>query len=140
MSYHTPPPLHRHIPHPHASRGPLYRARDGMIFGVCKGLAERAELKTTWIRLVFILALVLTGIWPMVIIYTIAAIFMKPAPMQPLQSDDARDFYNSYVTDRSWALKRLHRKLSDLESRTSRMEDEVVDREFDWEQRLHRGT
>ncbi|MDP0501599.1 MAG: PspC domain-containing protein [Verrucomicrobiota bacterium JB022] len=121
------------------STGPLYRARDGMIFGVCKGLANRAELNVFWVRLLFVVGLLMTGIWPMLIIYLLAAIFMRPEPMIEPQDDEARDFYNSYATDRTWAMRRLRNKLRDLESRTTSLEGRVVDREYSWEQRLRSG-
>lgn len=122
-----------------SSSGPLYRARNSMIFGVCRGLANRAELGVCWVRFLFVLGALLTSILPMVIIYLIAAVFMKPEPVIQPQDDEARDFYNSYATDRTWALRRLRNKMRDLEARTSNLEGRVTDREYSWEQRLRSG-
>lgn len=114
----------------------LYRSRNGAIFGVCRGLALYFELPVWAVRLLAIFAAFLTGIWPMVLLYLIAAIFMKPAPTQAPHDEDGWEFYNSYVTDRRMALSRLKRKFDTLEKRTRRMEAIVTDREYDWDRRF----
>ncbi len=60
--------------------GRLYRSRDGMIFGVCKGLADCWNLRVFWVRIVAVAILLCTGIFPIVFIYLIAALLMKPEP------------------------------------------------------------
>lgn len=53
----------------------LYRsATDKMIAGVCAGLAEYFQLDPTVVRLIAVLLLLLTGIFPLVIFYLIAAV------------------------------------------------------------------
>ncbi len=121
-------------------RRPLYRSRDGWIFGVARGLADYADLPVFWIRLGLLVAFVFSGFWPVAVLYLIAAFFIKPEPVLQPQTDDAWEFYNSYASSRSMALARLKRQLDQLERRTRRMESIVTAREFDWEQRLHSGT
>lgn len=116
----------------------LYRSRSGMIFGVCKGLANYADISTFWIRLAAVITLFLTGFWPIVIIYIVAAIFMKPAPRIAPENVEDWEFYNSYATDRKMALLGLRKKFDGIERRTRRLESIVTSREFDWERRLGR--
>jgi phage shock protein PspC (stress-responsive transcriptional regulator) len=59
----------------------LYRSRDGLLFGVCKGLAEYFNLSVFWTRVVAVIILLCTGLWPVVGVYLLAALLMKRAPM-----------------------------------------------------------
>ncbi len=121
---------------PFSSHRTLYRSRSGMIFGVCKGLANYSDISAFWIRLAAIVALFLTGLWPIVIIYIMAAIFMKPAPLIAPQNVDDWEFYNSYTTDRRIALTSLKKKFDGIERRTRRLEGIVTSPEYDWDRRL----
>ena len=118
------------------SRRRLYRSRDGMVFGVCQGLADYSELSVFWLRVILIAAFIFSGFFPVVFLYLIAAIIMKLEPVHPVNSDDDLEFYQSYASDRAMALSRVRRKLKHLERRTRRMESHVTAREFDWDARL----
>lgn len=58
----------------------LYRSRDGVLFGVCRGLAEYFDLSVFWIRVITLISLVLTGFFPVGLAYILAALIMKPEP------------------------------------------------------------
>lgn len=118
----------------------LYRSRRGWIFGVCQGLAEYADLSVGWVRFAAFLALMITGFWPMVLIYIVAAIFLKPAPVVELKDEEDWDFYQTYVSDRKMALSRLKRRCEALDRRTRRMETIVTNREYDWDRRFQSET
>jgi phage shock protein C len=118
----------------------LYRSRRGWIFGICQGLADYADLSVCWVRLAAFIALMITGFWPMVLIYIVAAIFLKPAPVVELKNEDDWDFYQTYVSDRKMALSRLKRRCEALDRRTRRMENIVTDREYDWDRRFQSET
>jgi phage shock protein C len=118
-------------------RGGLYRSRDGRILGVCKGLAEYFDFPVFWLRVIAFVLLLISGIWPMVIVYFVAALLMKPEPVLPLETEGEQEFYNSYANSRRMALGRLKRTYDNLDRRIRRMEDIVTNREYDWERRLH---
>ena len=118
-------------------RPPLYRARDGVIFGVCKGIARHLDFPVFWMRVITAIAFLLTGIWPILIAYIVGALMMKPEPVIPFETEDDQEFYNSYVSSRSMALGRLKRTFDNLDRRIRRMEDIVTARDYDWESRLH---
>ena len=63
----------------HHSTG-MYRSRDGMIAGVCKGIADHFDWSVTWIRVGVVCAAVLLAFWPVVIGYAAAALLMKKEP------------------------------------------------------------
>ncbi len=118
-------------------QGRLYRSRDGIILGVCKGIAEHFDFSVFWARVITILILFFSGFWPIVVLYFIAALLMKPEPVIPIQTDEEQEFYDSYLYSRKGAAERLRRRYNSLESRIQRMEHYVTSREFDWENRMH---
>jgi len=79
---------------------------------------------------------VFTGFWPTLFLYVVAALVMRPEPVVPLENDAEEEFYNSYVTDRSMALRRLKRMFMRLDQRIQRMESVVTSPEFTWERRM----
>ncbi|MCL4734251.1 MAG: PspC domain-containing protein [Candidatus Omnitrophica bacterium] len=118
-------------------RPPLFRARNGKILGVCLGISRHLEIPVKWIRLMAILGCIMTGIWPGVALYAVAALLMKPEPVVPFQSVEDEDFYNTYVSSRSMALHRLKKTFENLDRRIRRMEDIVTAPDYDWDSRLH---
>ncbi len=119
-------------------RGGLYRSRDGIILGVCKGIAGYFDFSVFWARVITLIFLFFSGFWPIMIIYFIAALLMKPEPVLPIQTDEEREFYDSYIYSKKGATDRLKRRYNNLERRIQRMENYVTSREFDWEHRLNR--
>ena len=73
---------------------------------------------------------------PVVGLYLIAALLMKPAPVVPLSTADEQEFYDSYANSRHLAVVRLKRRYRNLERRLQRMEHTVTSREFDWNEKL----
>lgn len=121
-------------------QGGIYRSRSGMIFGVCKGLAEHFNVSVFWTRVVAVVAFLLSGIWPVGVLYILAALLMKPEPVVPIETEEAQEFYNSYLSSRNLALHRLKRTFDNLDRRIQRMESTVTAREYDWERRLNEGV
>ncbi len=115
----------------------MYRSRNGIILGVCKGIANYFDLSIFWIRAGAVIILLLSGLWPMVGIYLVAALLMKPEPMRPLEDENEREFYHSYVNSPSSAAQRLKKKFQDLDRRIRRMEDTVTGREYEWERKFN---
>lgn len=118
----------------------VYRARDGAVFGVCKGLARHFDISLFWVRFFTVLAALFTGVWPVALLYVAAALLLKPEPAIPLQNDAEQEFYNSYSTSRAAALGRLKRTYDSLERRLRRLEDSVTAREYDWQRRFNEGN
>lgn len=118
------------------TRHGMYRSRQGVFLGVCRGLAEHFDFSTFWIRAGFIVMFLLTGFWPVMAIYIVAALLMKPRPVKPINNEEEQEFYDSYVTSPSSAAQRLKRQFEKLDRRINRMEDTVTSREFEWEQKF----
>jgi len=116
----------------------IYRSRSGVVMGVCKGLAQYFDLGVFWVRLIAVVAMVFTAFWPVLGLYFLLAILMKPEPVLPLRDDSEREFYESYTSSRSMAMGRLKRRFDDLDRRLQRMEHIVTSRDYEWEKRFSR--
>ncbi|MGD8256338.1 MAG: envelope stress response membrane protein PspC [Desulfobacterales bacterium] len=119
------------------SRNGIYRSRSGILLGVCRGLADHFDFSVFWARTIAILFLFITGFWPAIGLYLIAALLMKPEPVIPIETDAEKEFYDSYTHSRHQAAHRLKRRFQNLERRIRRMEDIVTAREFDWDEKLN---
>ncbi|MBI5093148.1 MAG: PspC domain-containing protein [Candidatus Hydrogenedentes bacterium] len=113
----------------------LYRSRNGVIFGVCRGVAEYMGFDVFWTRVAALA--VLFFVWPVLgWVYVLAALLMKPEPVIPLTSEEDSEFYDSYTRSRTMALHRLKRTFDALDRRIQRMESIVTARDYDWDRRL----
>ena len=119
------------------TRSGIYRSRKGVIFGVCRGLAEHFDFSIVWARVIAVIFLLVTGFWPVIGLYLIAALLMKPAPVIPIKTEAEQEFYDSYANSRHLAARRIKRRYENLERRIRRMEHIVTAREFDWEDKLN---
>jgi phage shock protein C len=120
-------------------QGGLYRSRDGVILGVCKGISEYFDFSLFWIRAIMILLFLISGFWPLTALYFIAALLMKPKPVVPIDNDEEQEFYESYVNSRKGAVDRVKRRFQNLDRRIQRMEHTVTAKEYDWERRFNSG-
>ena len=120
------------------SRRGLYRSRNGIIFGVCRGVAEYFDFSVFWARMITVVLLFITGLWPLVGIYIVAALLMKPEPVIPIETEAEKEFYDSYTHSRHGAAQRLKRRYKNLERRIRRMEHVVTTPEFNWEKRFNK--
>jgi phage shock protein C len=118
-------------------QGGIYRSRNGVFLGVCKGIAEYFDFSVFWVRMALVILFVFSGFWPVIGIYLVAAFFMKPKPVKPIESEEEREFYDSYVHSPKTAAQRLKKKFDELERRIRTMEDKVTGREYEWERRFH---
>jgi phage shock protein C len=120
------------------SRDGIYRSRKGVIFGVCRGMAEHFDFSVIWARLIAIIFLFVSGFWPAIGLYLIATLLMKPEPVVPIENEAEKEFYDSYTHSRHMAAQRLRRRFENLERRLQRMEHIVTTHEFDWENKLEK--
>lgn len=119
-----------------ARRGGPYRSRNGLVFGVCRGVAEHLDFSVAGFRVLAVVATLLTGLWPGIFGYIIAALLLKPAPIVPLDSDSDAEFYSSYSSNRTMALHRLKDTFDSLDRRIQRIESVVTAPDYDWDERL----
>lgn len=124
----------------HQRYEPLYRSRNGMVLGVCKGLSLKFAISVFWLRVIIVVSAFLTAFFPVIILYTVMALLLRPEPSMEFRNEEDLDFYMTYTTSKKLALSRLNREYKSLEDRVRRMESMVTDKEFNWEQRLRSGN
>ncbi|HEO72152.1 MAG TPA: envelope stress response membrane protein PspC [Candidatus Hydrogenedentes bacterium] len=123
--------------HDRTGQRTLYRSRNGIILGVCRGISEHMDFSLFWTRVIAVACLLFSGVWPMVIVYFIAGLLMKPEPIVPLRDEEDSEFYHSYTGSRHMAIQRLKRTFDHLDRRIQRIESVVTARDYDWERRLN---
>lgn len=121
---------------PHDRSGGPYRSRNGFIFGVCRGLADHLGFSVVAMRIIVVIGTIITGFWPGIIAYILAALLMKYEPIVPFDSQSDAEFYNSYSASSTMALQRLKDTFDNLDRRIQRMENIVTAPDFDWDERL----
>ncbi|MDR0882899.1 MAG: PspC domain-containing protein [Candidatus Adiutrix sp.] len=115
-----------------------FRAKDGLIFGVARGLADHFQWPVGLVRLAFILSAVCLFLWPTVLAYLAAAWLLSPSPEGRLDTQEERDIWLQAQLDPEAALEQLARRSAAVEKRLRRLEDFVTSRDFAWEQALRR--
>lgn len=67
----------------HLKNRKLYRSpKDGLVFGICSGLAHYLQVDVVFVRLIFILGTIASGVWPLVVAYVVALILVPIDPAQ----------------------------------------------------------
>jgi len=124
----------------------LYRSRTGKVFGVCQGIADWRDLPVDILRAIVAVAIFVTGIFPGIIIYALVALFL---PLEPgygthYGDDDdekeerkssAKEYRRDYSRPRS--REDLRATFENLKKKVQGMEEEIFDKERDWDQRFH---
>ncbi len=109
-----------------SSRG-LYRSRQGIFFGVCRGIADHLNFSVFWTRTLVVIAFIFTGFWPVGALYLLAALLMKREPNCAFEDDYAG------------ATGHFRRTFDNLDQRLQHLEAVVTDRARDWDRRLYNG-
>ncbi len=150
--------------HPHK----IYRSRDGKVLGVCAGIAKYFGLDVGVTRLVSLLLIFFTGIWPGLVLYFVAGWIMPLEPYSDSYARHSADDYrhtqknkgpfagqyekfqrkqygyagytSSYRSDDpdNARLASLLDRAENLASRIQNMENKVTKNDLSWEERLYK--
>ncbi len=113
-----------------------FRAKDGVIFGVAKGLADHYGWSVGLVRLILALATVFLFFWPTIILYLVAALVMSPSPEGHLDTPEERDIWLQTQLDPEAALDQLNRRAGSVEKRLRRLEDFVTSKDYAWTRKM----
>ncbi len=120
------------------SRNPhrLYRDnRNGVIFGVCAGVADYLGFSTGLVRLLTFLALIF--FFPATVIgYLILAVFLPRRPPAVFRDADEEVFWRSVTDAPDKTFGAVRQKFRDLDTRLQRMEQRITNEEFDLRRRF----
>ncbi len=107
--------------------------RNARIFGVCSGIAQWAELDVKTFQTIMFLVVLFTGFFPGAIIYLLLAIVIPADDYSPSYTtyEDKDDPYYDKTTDE------LRKEYENLKKKVETMENDMFDKEKDWDQRFH---
>ncbi|MGM0431182.1 MAG: PspC domain-containing protein [Spirochaetota bacterium] len=116
----------------------IYRSRHGELLGVCQGIADWRELPVGPIRLLLIILALSTAVVPILIIYVLAGILM---PLEPAEGgfkagEYDEDIRGKYRENRHHTVHDIKREFDDLKEKVTNMEDDVFDREKEWDNKF----
>ncbi len=84
------------------SRRRLYRDREnGVLFGVCAGVANYFAVKPLAIRILTVLAVVLLPFWPLALVYLTAGILLRDRPLMYTGRRSEHEFWRD-ADEESW--------------------------------------
>ena len=112
------------------------RSPRGEIFGVVTGLAEWRELNPGMTRLIVLLLIIFTGIFPGGVIYLLLALIL---PVQTkadiIDGDDPIDVtYEEAEEDDN-----IKKEYENLRKKAEEMEERIRRKEKDWDERFRKG-
>ena len=121
------------------------RSPRGKIFGVATGLAEWRDLPPESVRIIVFLIILFTGVFPGVLIYLVLALFLPyegagTSRRKSRSFDDIRrdaedaDWQESGKTNED-----LRSEYEKLKRKVEEMENEMFDKEKDWDDRFSRS-
>lgn len=107
----------------------IYRSRRGIIMGVCRGVGEFFNLSVFWIRAILVILFLLSGFWPVVVLYFVAALLMKSEPMVRSQQRFGEVFRGVDGLTRRPSSDHIKRRQKTLERRLRNLESTVTSKE-----------
>lgn len=127
------------------------RSPRGKVFGVATGLAEWRDLPANTVRLIVFLTILFTGFFPGATIYLLIALIL---PVQRPEDiiNDSYSYYskgNSYSSSSSYKYQdasfeetgkstdELKAEYENLKKKVEKMEEQMFDKEKDWDQRFN---
>eukprot|EP01156_Anaeramoeba_ignava_P017684 Anaeramoba_ignava/a89814_60.p4 GENE.a89814_60~~a89814_60.p4 ORF type:complete len:123 (-),score=23.68 a89814_60:892-1260(-) len=107
--------------------------RDARLFGVCSGIARWADLDVRTFQIFAFLIVLFTGFFPGAVIYIVLALVI-PA------EDSTTTFYDKYEKEddpySEKTTEELRKEYEELKKKVEAMENDMFDKEKDWDQRF----
>lgn len=117
------------------------RPSEGLVSGVCAGLAQYFRISRPGLRILFCIGMVVTGFMPFLILYTILT-FALPIQesMGPNDPGSGHFLDSNYQSRENMRLskEKLLKSLADTELRLNKLESYLISSEYEWE-RKYRG-
>jgi len=109
----------------------LYRIpRDAKLMGVCAGLADYLGVNVTGTRVLTILAIIFTGVWPLLFVYFILGFALDPQPADLYEDKVEEEFWKETRRSPEWTSSELRRRFRDIDKRTADMEAYMTSKRF----------
>ena len=115
----------------------LYRSRRGKIFGVCQGIADWRDLPVDLLRLIVAVSIFVTGVFPGIVIYALVALFLPLEPGYRTYYEESEENGKSSRDGFTRTREELRETFERLTRKVEGMEEEIFDKERDWDHRFH---
>ena len=115
----------------------LYRSRRGKLFGVCQGIADWRDLPVDILRAIVAVSIIVTGIFPGIIIYALVALFLPLEPGYGTSYEESEERESDRSKGHARTREDLRETFENLKRKVQGMEEEIFDKERDWDQRFH---
>jgi len=115
----------------------LYRSRRGKLFGVCQGIADWRDLPVDILRAIVAVSIIVTGIFPGIIIYALVALFLPLEPGYGTYYEESEERESDRSKGHPRTREDLRETFENLKRKVQGMEEEIFDKERDWDQRFH---
>ena len=116
--------------------GRLYRdPDDGVVAGVCAGIAEYIGLRPVQVRLLAILGLIFFLV-PTIVAYVALALILRPKPPDLYRADDGAQFWRTVRTAPHQAISALRDRVRALDTRLGHIESLVASDEYELRRRF----
>jgi phage shock protein C len=118
----------------------LYRDKqNGMIAGVCAGLADYFDFNRKGLRIAVVLMALFPPFFPFVVItYLALAIILPAKPAELYKNEEQADFWRGVTNAPSDVFGALRHRFRELNLRLEKMEAYVTSREFEIDRELGR--
>ncbi len=116
------------------SRNPLRLYRDvehGRIAGVCAGIALYFGVRPKLVRIATILGMVFGFFAPILIVYVILALVLKPVPGRLFASEREEQFWRSVNASPNDTASALRERFRSMDRKLAEMEARATSEEFD---------
>jgi phage shock protein C len=104
--------------------------------GVCRGVGDYLNFSVFWIRVILVVLFLISGFWPVVVLYFVAGFLMKLEPVIRSHRHYEEEPYCDYTRSRRPSSDDMRRRRQTLERRLRDLESTVTSKEYDWEQKL----
>jgi phage shock protein C len=107
-------------------RGRLYRSNNGLIFGVCGGIAEHFDLPAWAVRLICAILMLLLLPPAGLVIYVVLGFILPKRPAHSPAGGPDEAFWDECGAFSTEALQRLQKRFEAIDRRLQRMESIVT--------------
>jgi phage shock protein C len=115
----------------------LYRIpSEGKCMGVCAGIADYSDVNVTAIRILFVIALFMSGIFPAIFVYFLVGILLDVKPADMYEDEKEEEFWRETRKSPDTTAADMRKRFRDIERRTNEMEAYMTSKRFRLEREL----
>lgn len=120
------------------SRTRLYKIpNEGRCMGVCAGVADYFDMKPKFVRIMFIIAMIFTGIWPLLFVYFVLGFALDAKPGDLYNDEEEEQFWKQTRKAPDYTAAEMRQRFRDMERRTADMEAYMTSKRYKLERELN---